>query len=75
MPGCNGSDRGCNITSRESEQTSVRCSSAKLSKDSTEGSMREHRSRCLRPPLRRENLGKATRRRQILGVGHTFVWL
>lgn len=57
MAGCNGPDRGCNITSRESALTSVRCSGAKLLSDSVEGSMREHRSRCLRPPLRRENLG------------------
>jgi hypothetical protein len=33
--------------------------------------MREHRSRCLRPPLLRENLDKTTCRRQILGVGRT----
>ncbi|MGF6987983.1 hypothetical protein QFZ99_007547 [Paraburkholderia atlantica] len=73
MPGCNGPDRGCNITSRESALTSVRCSGAKLLSDSVEGSMREHRSRCLRPPLRRENLGMAMRRRQLDGAGCTNV--
>jgi hypothetical protein len=49
MPRCNGTDRGCNITPRESEQTSARSSGAKPSSKVIEGSMREHRARCLRP--------------------------
>jgi hypothetical protein len=73
MLGCNGPDKGFNITLRESGQTSVRCSSAKLSKDFVEGSMKEHRSRCLRPSLQRKNLGKTMRRRQMVDAGHTGV--
>ncbi|CAB3773896.1 hypothetical protein LMG29542_07490 [Paraburkholderia humisilvae] len=37
--------------------------------------MREHRARCLRPPLRREDFGNATRRCAIVHIGHTFMWL
>lgn len=35
--------------------------------------LREHRSRCLRPPLQREDLGMAMRRRQLSAAGCTNV--
>jgi hypothetical protein len=36
MPPCNGTDTGCNITRRESEQTSLRCPGTRTPEESTQ---------------------------------------